>query len=263
MGDQQVVPYLSALDTSWMTNSLHRYLIPNEVFVEDGTFGAFMQLLLGVQNMASIFVQIWLHSRGRPLRSQDIARQFHRCATAFLELIPLMLATIDEYSGRCPPGFNPKLDMSPEDMVQLADACASWQTTTLRNARLDLRDQRASEYDLSFPHHMDYVAVLTRMADAVEEMPTRLRMQLMELRTVNDPLQYVDMQTWLLYQGPLSYSALREDRMLIQRVPVPLALSYLGPTLIRWAEDIRSVPPLPPRISWYDDPDNVPPPPTF
>lgn len=196
----------------------------------------FLDLFFDVQQTAEYLQQSVRYVAINQHMRQDVARELRRCGTALTGMVPMLLSMIEELSGRLPQGTARQYTLSASDMEQLTEACANMEHKAKRLSALNGFRRRAEIVPVNGFVDTHFVDHMTSLANQLEELPIKIRGTFMDLRTMDDQATYKFFQDFLLYQGTgPTTSAKTYSR------PIPLVLSYLGPTLSTWADDMRSI----------------------
>lgn len=228
-------PLYKAADVWNVQGTMLQMLVAPTPQIAHPSYAAFMQLLYSVQQEANYLQQSVYNIAIHPSMRQDIAVQLDRCANVFINIVPMLLSMIDELGARCPLEGSTQYQLSPAQMTALTELCAGWQAAATADSTLNRRRKRPQPILVNGFADRGFVSKFTTLANKMEELPIRLRATFMDLRNMDDRETYKFFQDWLLYQGtaPISYT--------ITAVPLPIACSYMGPTLAVWASDLRHI----------------------
>lgn len=209
--------------------NLHNFIVGDPFFViapvdphyldEQSPMYPFMQTLEHAQSAIVMVHRLYSSVLPTEALSQQIHHALLRIGGAFLSLVPLLLSFIDEFGSRSRLYADLQLQLSPEEMELLTYQCAIMQREMSR-ARLWYDTGKPIERAIARVRDQINISNLRQAAANMEELPTRFRMLYAEMRAINDPVIYGNVQTVLLYQ--FTYFT-RSTRMTL-----PMCCSYLG-----------------------------------
>lgn len=213
----------------------------------DGLCGFIQQAFLSTQEGLVVLTYMYRRSVPPPQSRDMIAIALRRISDAIRVLLPIFLAYIDELGTRCPNDdklmfnlhiyYHLNIDRGTKTdyMTLLANAtAATYRDATEETSFFGIEAlHKGGALVQESPDVHRALIKLNAIARQLEELPVRIRMLYSELRNINDPSLYAQLQTYLLYQSaPVYKNAF---------VPVPIASAYLAGMCTCIANDLGAL----------------------